>query len=84
VISDDPDFEDSEEGPDLGLGEESGALLDYLHARRDRVARSHLRSMPNLPLRMELTLHDCLIHQLNHELNCHRSKMSGLRDQLSK
>ena len=31
-ISDDSDFEDSEEGLDLGLGEEHGALLDYLHA----------------------------------------------------
>jgi len=40
--------------------------------------------MPGLPLRMELTLHDCLIYQLERELNCHRSKVSDLWDQLSK
>jgi len=86
VISDDSDFnnfEDLEEGPDLGL-EEPGSLLDYLRARRDRVARSCFRSMPGLPLSMELTLHDCLIHQLDRELNCHQSKASDLWDQLSK
>ena len=31
------EFEDSEEGPDLGLGEELKSLLDYLCARRERV-----------------------------------------------
>ena len=33
---------------------------------------------------MELTLHDCFIYQLDHELNCHRCKASDLWDQLSK
>jgi len=33
------DFEDSEEGSDLGL-EEIGSPLNYLHARRERVTRS--------------------------------------------
>ena len=40
VISDDSnfgDFEDSEEGPDLGLEEEPESFLDYLHTRRERV-----------------------------------------------
>ena len=44
-ISDDSDFddyEDSDESSDLGLGEELGAMLDYLRAHRDRVARRHL------------------------------------------
>jgi len=40
--------------------------------------------MHGLPLRIELTLHDFLIHQLDRELNCHRSKASDLWDQLSK
>ena len=40
--------------------------------------------MPGLPLRIGLTLHDCLIYQLDRKLNCHRSKASVLRDELSK
>ena len=55
------EFEDSEEGPDLGLGDKPGSLLDYLRAQHKRVARSRFQSMPGLPLRRELTLHDFLI-----------------------
>ena len=72
--SDFDDFEDSEEGPDLGLKEEPRALLNHLRARCDRVARSRLRSMPSLPLRMKLMLHAELPS----------AKSSNLRDQLSK
>ena len=78
------DFEDLGEGSDLGLGEEPKSILDYLHARRERVARSRFRSLHGLPLHMELMLHDCLIYQLDCELNYHRSKVRDLRDQLSK
>ena len=63
-ISDDSNFndvEDSEEGPDLGLEEDLGDLLDFLRAHRDSVARRRLRSMPDLPFRMKLMLYDCLI-----------------------
>ena len=31
------DFKDLEAGPNLGLREEPGSLLDYLRARRERV-----------------------------------------------
>jgi len=78
------DFEDSEEDPDLGLEEDPGSLLDYLHARHERVARIHFRLMLSLPLCMELMLHDCLIRRLDCKLNHHRSKVSDLWDQLSK
>ena len=77
-------LEDLGEGPDLGLGEEPESLLNYLRAQRKRVARKHIQSMPGLPLCMEMMLHDCLIYQLDREPNCHRSRMSDLRDQLSK
>ena len=40
--------------------------------------------MSMLPLCMEMMTHDCLIYQLDHELNYHRSRASDLRDQLSK
>ena len=40
--------------------------------------------MLGLPLRMELTLQDCLIYQLGRELNYHRSRQNDLKDQLSK
>ena len=40
VNSKDSDFKDSEEGPDLGLREEPGSLLDYLRVECKRVARS--------------------------------------------
>ena len=39
--------------------------------------------MPDLPLRMELTLHDCLIYQLDRVLNCCQFKASDLQDQPS-
>jgi len=81
VISNDSDFddfEDSEEGPDLGLWEKPGALHDYLYAQCNRVMRSHFRSFFGLPIQMELILHDCLIHQLKCELNCHHFKVSDL------
>ena len=79
--SDFDDFKDSEEGLDLGL--EAGSLLNYLCARRDRVPRSRFQSMLGLPLCMQLMMHDCLIHQLDRELNYHRSKGINLWDQLS-
>ena len=81
--SDFNDLEDSNEGRDLGLGEEPRSLLNYLCTQCWRVARSYFRLMLGLPLHMELTLHDCLI-SVGHGLNCHRSKASDLRDQLSK
>ena len=56
------DFEDLGGGSDLGLGEEAESLLDYLHARCEREARSFFQSMPVIPLRVELMLHDCLIY----------------------
>ena len=77
-------FEDLGGGSDLGFREEPGSLLGYLRARQERVARSHFQSMLGLPLHLELTLHNCLIYQLDCKLNCHRSKASDLRDQLSK
>ena len=38
--SDFDDFEDSKEGPDLGLEEETESLLDCLRTRHERVGRS--------------------------------------------
>ena len=73
-ISDDANFNDlegSEEGPDIGYGEQPGASLDYFRAHRDRVARRCLRLMPGPSLRMELMLYNCFICQLDRELNCH-------------
>jgi len=78
------DFEHLDGGSNLGLREEPGSPLDCLCARRERVARRHFRPLPGLPLRMELTLHDYLIHQLGSELACHRSRQNDVKDQLSK
>jgi len=52
VISDNSnfdDFEESEEGPDLGLGEEPRSLLDYLRARRERELGRGVDSCRSLP-----------------------------------
>ena len=46
------DFEDLGGGSNLGLEREPGSLLDYLRAQYERLARSHFRSMPGLPLNM--------------------------------
>ena len=48
----------------LGLREDLGSLLMCLRPRQERVARGGHCSMPRLPLRMELGLHDLLIFQL--------------------
>ena len=68
----------------LGLKEEPESLLDYLCARRNRVMKSCLRSMPGLPLYMKMSIHNNLIFQLDGELTCHRSEVSELNDKVSK
>ena len=50
--------------PNLGLGEELRSLLNYLRTQCDRVMKSRLRSMPGLPLHLELSIHNSLIFQL--------------------
>jgi len=64
----DKDFRGMDVDPNLGLGEESGSLLDYLRARRGRVMKRHLCSHPGLPLHMEMSIHNSLIFQLDREL----------------
>ena len=44
------DFKDSNESLDLGLGEEPRSLLDYLHARHERMVRKCFQSIPDSPL----------------------------------
>ena len=57
---------------DLGLRDDPGSLLRYLHVRRGRVIRSNLHSMSVLSLNMELCLHGLLIFQLVRELTSHQ------------
>ena len=70
--------EEHEGVSDLGLREDPRYLLRFLHAQRGRVVRSGLRSMPGLPLRMELGLHDLLIFQLDRELTSHQCRVHDL------
>ena len=86
--SDPDDFrgglENEHEGvSNLGLREDLGSLLMCLRPRQERVARGGHRSMPMLPLRMELGLHDLLTFQLDQELTSHQCRAGELKNQLS-
>jgi len=65
---DDEDFRGLDADPNLGFREEPGSLLSYLRARCNRVTKSRLRSMPGLPLHLEISIHNSLIFQLEREL----------------
>ena len=58
--------------PNLGLGEE----LEFLLARHNRVMKCCLRSVPGLPLYMEMQTHNILIFQLEWVLSRHWLEVS--------
>ena len=43
------DPKDSDEGVELDLDDEPGALLEFMNARRKRVVKSLFRTPPGLP-----------------------------------
>jgi len=80
----DEDFGGLDSYPNLDLKKEPGSLLDYLRVRWNRVMKSHLRSMPGLQLYMEMSIHNTLVFQLEHELTRYRSEVSELMNMASK
>ena len=72
------DPKDGDEGVELDLDDELGALLVFLNARRRRVVKSLYRTLSRLPCRIELGLLDFLIFQLDRELIFHNVMVSDL------
>ena len=58
-------------------------MLDFLNARRRRVAKSLYWTLPGLPRYIELELLDFLTFQLDRELISHNVIMSDLEERMS-
>ena len=52
--------QDGDEGMELDLDDEPGALLEFLNACRRRIAKSLFRTLPGLSRRTELSVLDFL------------------------
>ena len=57
------DPKDSDEGVELDLNDEPGALLDFLNAHERRVAKILFRTLPGLPRHVELSVLDLTLQR---------------------
>ena len=74
------DPKDDDERMGLDLNDEPGALLDFLNARRRRVAKSLFWMLPRLPCHIELSVLDFLTLLLDRKLISHNVMVSNLED----
>ena len=72
-----------DEGVEIDLDDEPESLMDFLNARRRRVAKSLYRTLPGLPRHIELELLDFLTFQLDRELISHNVIVSDLKERVS-
>ena len=78
------DPEDGDEGVDLCLDDEPGALLVFLNDRCKRVTKSLYWTLRRLPRCIELGLLDFLTFQLDGELISHNVRVSTLKERVSR
>ena len=74
--------EDGDKGVELDLDDEPGALLDFLNARRRRVAKSLFQTLLGLPCRIELTVLNFLTLQLDRKLISHNVMVGDLEERV--